>query len=93
MLVRLQPKTVEVEYNILLSPVYQVPVLHFFLRSSRFLGSDSLKPIYEYLVPEAYRSELEHVGVMGGISMTVSVMFPYLQDITYRSAGWPVRLI
>ncbi|EFW19045.1 hypothetical protein D8B26_007231 [Coccidioides posadasii str. Silveira] len=61
---------VEMEYHILLSPTYQVPVLHFFFKNTPYSGPNALEIVYEHLVPPAYRSDLKQVGVMGGISMT-----------------------
>ncbi|CAI7633632.1 unnamed protein product [Penicillium bialowiezense] len=66
-LVRTQP-SLQVDYDILLSATYQVPVLYFGLRSHNH-GPLGLDEVYQYVVPEQYRQELKSVGVMGGISM------------------------
>lgn len=68
-LVRTQP-SLQVDYDILLSATYQVPVLYFGLRSHNH-GPLGLDEVYQYVVPEQYRQELKSVGVMGGISMGV----------------------
>ncbi|KAL2828653.1 hypothetical protein BDW59DRAFT_42173 [Aspergillus cavernicola] len=58
--------TLQIDYDILLSPTYQVPALYFVLRrASMPLGIDE---VYRYLVPEQYRENIQSVGIMGGIS-------------------------
>ncbi|PGH10816.1 hypothetical protein AJ80_07367 [Polytolypa hystricis UAMH7299] len=59
----------QVEYSVLLSPTYQVPVLYFLLHGPFPKGPEGLDFIYDCLVPAQYRSELKDVGVMGGISI------------------------
>ncbi|KAJ5860590.1 Autophagy-related protein 3 [Penicillium soppii] len=66
-LVRTQP-SLQVDYDIVWSPTYQVPVLYFGLRSHSH-GPLGLDEVYQYVVPEQYRQQLKNVGVMGGISM------------------------
>lgn len=60
----------QVEYDILLSPTYRVPVLYFVLRGSR-VGPVGIETVYQYLVPDQYKKEVKSVGVLGGISMGV----------------------
>ncbi|KAL4808567.1 hypothetical protein BDV18DRAFT_101764 [Aspergillus unguis] len=56
----------QVDYDILLSLTYQVPVLYFTLkRGNKPLGIDE---VYDYLVPDQYRDSIRSVGIMGGIS-------------------------
>ncbi|KAK5796785.1 hypothetical protein VI817_006069 [Penicillium citrinum] len=59
--------TLHIEYEILLSSTYQVPVLYFTLHRDD-QGPIGLDGVYQYLVPEPYRKQLKSVGVMGGIS-------------------------
>lgn len=61
-----------VDYHILLSPTYRVPVLYFFLRNLPVTGPKGIDAVYDYLVPHQFRSELRNVGVIGGISIAVS---------------------
>ncbi|KAK2750260.1 hypothetical protein FQN55_002405 [Onygenales sp. PD_40] len=63
----------QVEYNILLSPTYQVPILYFFLHNLSAKGREGLDVVYNRLVPAQYRSELKDVGVMGGLSIGVRI--------------------
>ncbi|CAG8898395.1 unnamed protein product [Penicillium egyptiacum] len=68
-LVRAKPQaSLQIDYDILLSPTYQVPVLYFGLRWHNH-GPLGLDEVYQYVVPEQYRQQLKSVGVMGGISM------------------------
>ncbi|KAJ5208157.1 hypothetical protein N7449_002536 [Penicillium cf. viridicatum] len=68
-LVRTKPQpSLQIDYDILLSPTYQVPTLYFGLRWHNH-GPLGLDEVYQYVVPERYRQELKSVGVMGGISM------------------------
>ncbi|CEN61530.1 hypothetical protein ASPCAL08184 [Aspergillus calidoustus] len=56
----------QVDYDIILSDTYQVPVLYFVLRQAdKLLGMDE---VYRYLVPSQYRENIQGVGIMGGIS-------------------------
>lgn len=59
----------------MLSPTYQVPVLYFTLRWHNLQGSVGLDAVYQYLVPPQYRKGLKSVGVMGGISVGVGILF------------------
>ncbi|KAI9039074.1 ATG3/ATG10 family protein [Aspergillus affinis] len=59
----------QVDYEILLSPTYQVPVLYFMLRRGNQPGPMEIDAVYHYLVADQYREELQAVGVMGGISL------------------------
>ncbi|KAJ5550688.1 Autophagy-related protein 3 [Penicillium sp. DV-2018c] len=60
--------SLQIDYDILLSPTYQVPVLYFSPRW-RSQGPLGLDEVYQYVVPEQYRQQLKSVGVIGGISM------------------------
>lgn len=72
----------EIEYNILLSATYQVPVLYFSLRragdKSHKLDTDA---VYNNLVPSPYKSGLRNVGVMGGISIAVKTFISSLSHL------------
>lgn len=60
-----------VDYDILLSPVYRVPVLYFLLQRDGHPQSLEIDAVYHLLVPDQYKRELQSVGVMGGISVGV----------------------
>ena len=64
-----------VEYSIVLSPTYQVPVLYFTLHNlPPTLSPSSIDTVYDLLVPESFRPSIKQVGVMGVISMGVSIV-------------------
>ncbi|KAJ5123420.1 hypothetical protein N7448_009517 [Penicillium atrosanguineum] len=56
----------QIDYDIVLSPTYQVPVLYFTLRWHHYQGPLGLDAVYQYVVPEQYRKELKTVGGHGG---------------------------
>ncbi|PWY76173.1 autophagy-related protein Atg10 [Aspergillus heteromorphus CBS 117.55] len=58
----------QVLYDVLLSPTYQVPVLYFQLREDNQPAPLEIDTVYQYLVPDQYKKELRNVGIMGGIS-------------------------
>ncbi|KAN0086711.1 hypothetical protein V8E54_000399 [Elaphomyces granulatus] len=60
------PDPLRVEYDIILSPTYRVPVLYFLLRNIPSEGPTGIDAVYQYLVPHHYRSPLGSVGIMGG---------------------------
>ncbi|KAL4900605.1 hypothetical protein BDW74DRAFT_94766 [Aspergillus multicolor] len=63
----------QVEYDILLSPTYQVPVLYFVIRrAEKLLGIDE---VYSHLVPDQFRKKIQSVGIMGGISFGYHPVF------------------
>ena len=70
-----------VEYHILHSTIYGVPVLYFFLHNIPYLMARNIDTVYQKLVPKQLRSELRSVSVLGGISMTVSNLTSLLSAI------------
>lgn len=61
-----------VNYDIVLSPTYQVPVLYVTFEDTR-LGLRHLPSpveVYDLLVPESYRPQIDGIGVMGALSLT-----------------------
>jgi len=68
----LRPQSVRgmsVDYDIILSPICQVPVLYFDIRGAAMPPRFSLDQVYDMLVPERMKAQLENVGTIGGISM------------------------
>lgn len=77
-------QTIPVEYHVLLSATYRVPVLYFqVLRSPEQSGADGVDQILEHIVPMQYRQQVGSVGVLGAISMTVRV---YAGEYTYSGS-------
>jgi ubiquitin-like-conjugating enzyme ATG10 len=62
----------EIEYEVLLSPSYYIPVLYFSVRDSSGQMVTEIEQIYALIVPAIYRSQMQSIGVMGGLSMAVS---------------------
>jgi len=60
-----------VEYDIVLSPTYQVPVLYFRIRDAGCALPLSIDTLYRYVIPEQFKSQVESFGIIGGITMTV----------------------
>lgn len=60
-----------VEFSILRSPTYQVPVLWFTLNRVPSGISTGIETVYQHLVPKTSRSTLSQIGVLGGISIAV----------------------
>lgn len=61
----------QIDYEIVLSPTYQVPVLYLALQWHNHRAPVDLDLVYQYIVPEQYRKQLRSVGIMGGISFGV----------------------
>jgi ubiquitin-like-conjugating enzyme ATG10 len=77
-----------VEYDILLSPTYEVPVLYFAIRNAgNHTGPEGLDAIYEHLVPSQFKSSLGEVGVLGGISVGVCIPFSSTSPRTIFNSG------
>lgn len=60
-----------IEYNILLSSSYQVPVLYFIIRDASGNALMDLDQVHAILVPESFRTQVTDIGIIGGISYTV----------------------
>lgn len=66
-------KQVLVEYDIIHSPSYQVPVLYFSIKDPSFRFPPTMEEtLYRYLIPSHFRTQAERIGVIGGITVTVS---------------------
>ncbi|KAI9651965.1 MAG: hypothetical protein M1831_007468 [Alyxoria varia] len=61
---------VQVEYNVVLSATYRVPVLYFFLEDepTKKHKDRSLEPVYRHVIPSSWKPQVEGVGVMGAVS-------------------------
>ncbi|XTI86692.1 hypothetical protein V2W45_1341577 [Cenococcum geophilum] len=59
-----------VEYDIVLSPTYQVPVLYFRIRDAGCALPPSIDTLYRYVIPKQFKSQVESFGIIGGITMT-----------------------
>jgi ubiquitin-like-conjugating enzyme ATG10 len=60
-----------VHYDILLSPIYRVPVLYVSISDSQHRYPPTMDVLYEHLIPPQFKAQAESGGVIGGISITV----------------------
>lgn len=60
------------EYDIILSPSYSVPVLYFGIKDAALRYPPTMETLYGHIIPEQYKSQAETPGVIGGITVTVS---------------------
>ena len=63
---------VTIDFSLMLSPTYQVPVLWFRFSSQVPTTVTALDRVYETIVLPACRDGLRQMGVLGGISIAVS---------------------
>jgi hypothetical protein len=61
---------VVVDFDITLSPVYQVPVLYFSITEPKF-RYPSMDALFQSLVGAPYSMQAKHAGVIGGITIKV----------------------
>ncbi|ORX97559.1 hypothetical protein BCR34DRAFT_607236 [Clohesyomyces aquaticus] len=59
-----------IEYDIILSPSYQVPVLYFNIKDPLFRYPPTMKTLYQHLVSPYFKPQAERVSVIGGITVT-----------------------
>ncbi|KAG9196411.1 hypothetical protein G6011_01532 [Alternaria panax] len=59
-----------VDYDVVLSPVYRVPVLYISIRDPQHRYPTTMTTLYDYLVPLEFRAQTDNVGVIGGITIT-----------------------
>ncbi|KAL7273301.1 hypothetical protein RUND412_003855 [Rhizina undulata] len=74
------PFSTTVEYNIVLSPIHNLPILYFQLHPSASSPHGhnhhpSLKEIYRLLVPRSLAPQIQGVGIIGGISQGEHAIF------------------
>jgi len=60
-----------IEYQIFLSPSYQVPVLYLVLEGRGDVVPSTIESLYDQVVPERFKSQVRSFGIIGGITMTV----------------------
>lgn len=59
-----------IEYDIILSPSYQVPVLYFSIIDPNFKLPPTMQTLYQYVIPPQYNEQTRSVGAIGGITVT-----------------------
>lgn len=60
-------------YDVVLSPSYRVPVLYFTVSDSQHRYPPNMDTLYSCVIPSMFRTQAEHVGVIGGITVTVRI--------------------
>ena len=61
----------DLEYHVILSPVYQVPVLYFMLRGPTLSTRMRLEQIVELIVPREWQHPVADGGILGALSCSV----------------------
>ncbi|KAF1845854.1 uncharacterized protein K460DRAFT_282638 [Cucurbitaria berberidis CBS 394.84] len=59
-----------INYDIVLSPTYQVPVLYISISDPQHRFPPTMATLYEHLIPLHFKTQTEHAGVIGGITVT-----------------------
>ncbi|KAF1914995.1 hypothetical protein BDU57DRAFT_520272 [Ampelomyces quisqualis] len=59
-------------YDVLLSPVYRVPVLYFGVSDPQHRYPPTMTTLYEHLIAPAFKAQTENGGVIGGVTVDVS---------------------
>ena len=60
-----------IHYDVVLSPSYRVPVLYFTISDIQHRYPPTMETLYSHIMPPTFRVQAEHVGVIGGITVTV----------------------
>ena len=60
-----------VEYDVILSQTYRVPVLYILLPREAGNGVQGIEFIHHHLVVKTLAPALDHLGALGGVTMTV----------------------
>jgi ubiquitin-like-conjugating enzyme ATG10 len=59
-------------YDVALSLTYRVPVLYISISDTQQRYPPTMATLKEHIIPPQYQAETERVGVLGGITITVS---------------------
>lgn len=59
-----------VNYDIILSPSYRVPVLYITISEPLHRYPPTLNVLYDHLVPAQFKAQAQHVGMIGGVTIT-----------------------
>lgn len=62
-----------VHYDVVLSPSYRLPILYFAISDTLHRYPPTMETLYSVVIPPAFRAQAEHVGVIGGITITVGL--------------------
>jgi ubiquitin-like-conjugating enzyme ATG10 len=73
-LIQLSTHQFTVEYDVVLSPSYQVPVLYFNIKDPSHRSPPTMDTLYRHLIPPHFKAQTENVGVIGGITIAVRLL-------------------
>ncbi|KAL1595644.1 hypothetical protein SLS60_009333 [Paraconiothyrium brasiliense] len=59
-----------IHYDILLSPIYSVPVLYFYISDTLHRYPPTMNTLYKHIIVPEYVDQTKDVGVLGGITIT-----------------------
>ncbi|KAF3041241.1 hypothetical protein E8E11_004569 [Didymella keratinophila] len=62
-----------IHYDVVLSPSYRVPVLYFSISDTLHRYPPTMETLYSAVIPPTFRAQAVHVGVIGGITVTVGL--------------------
>ncbi|KAH7402000.1 hypothetical protein DE146DRAFT_450848 [Phaeosphaeria sp. MPI-PUGE-AT-0046c] len=65
------PVHVQIHYDVILSPVYRMPVLYIRISDPLHRYPPTMTTLYEHLIPPHFRAQTDSVGILGGISVNV----------------------
>ena len=60
-----------IQYDVIRSPIYQVPVLYFGIHDPEHRYPPTMTTLYEHLVSPHFRPQAQNAGVIGGITIAV----------------------
>jgi ubiquitin-like-conjugating enzyme ATG10 len=56
-------------YDVILSPVYSVPVLYFSISDPQHRYPPTMDVLYKYLIPPEFKAQAEKAGLLGGVTI------------------------
>ncbi|KAF2034642.1 hypothetical protein EK21DRAFT_97288 [Setomelanomma holmii] len=59
-----------IHYDIILSPTYRVPILYISITDPEHRYPPTIATLYDHLILPPFKAQAEHVGVIGGITIT-----------------------
>jgi ubiquitin-like-conjugating enzyme ATG10 len=60
-----------VHYDIILSPVYRMPVLYFGVSDPQHRFPPTMATLYEHIIPSQFKAQTKTGGVIGGVTIYV----------------------
>jgi ubiquitin-like-conjugating enzyme ATG10 len=58
-----------IHYDILLSPVYRIPVLYFSISDPQHRYLPTMATLYKHVIPSQFKAQAESAGVIGGVTI------------------------